>query len=225
MQKTIKICVTGAANIDMELLVPFQGDLKRLERDDYERLRKNIIENGYSFTIHMWKHKNKNYIIDGHQRLACLKMMKDTEGYKIPKLPVSIVQAANYKSALNKVLAGISQYGTMTETTLTNFIKEHDLNFEDIAASFSFPTINFSNVMENLFNDKSKGIESANLLDMPDMRSSSDGVKQIVLLFDIDTHTKFISLSQELGDKYKTESITDTVMEAMLEASKSSKKR
>lgn len=225
VKKEIKIAVKGAALLAMEDLSPFQGELKRLERDDYEKLRKNILDNGFSFTVHVWQNKKKNYIIDGHQRLACVKMMNETEGYKVPKLPVSIVEAPNYKSALKKVLAGISQYGTMTKESLTTFIKEHDLDFENIASSFSFPTIDFASIADDMFG-KEPGIDTSEVAtDTPEMRSSSEGVKQVVLMFDTASHSKFMKMAEEIGKELGTENLTDTVMGVMSEKSKSLKKR
>lgn len=225
-QKTVKIEVKGATTVPMEKLEPFQGELKTLERAEYEALRENILKNGFSFTIHVWQHKNKNYIIDGHQRLFAVKQMAEVDGYKIPPLPVSIVQAKTFAAAKLKVLAGVSNYGKMTEKSLTEFLKINDIPYDHIVSTFKFPTIDVLKISESINEIK----ESANLDEIPSfdpeqMRSSGEGVKQIQLFMDSKSHEKFMANVAILSKHYGKENISDTLFEVADEKAKSIKKK
>lgn len=224
-EKVIRISVAGAENIPLDQLEPFQGDLKRLDRDDYERLRKNLIENGFSFTIHVWKNGGKNYIIDGHQRLTALKMMRDNEQWVVGELPVSVVEAEDFPSAKKKILAGISTYGKYTEKTLFDFIKENDIPFDGVVSSFSFPEINMEK-FTSMF-----GVQSDTQLVIEDppatpkagessIKSGSDGVKQVQLFFDAEDYNEFMEIIGRLKEVCETENITDTILWALRETNK-----
>jgi len=140
--KTIRIACEGAALIDINDLSDFQGTLKTLNGEAYNRLRMSILELGFSFPIHAWKTKDKTYILDAHQRVATLKRMRDEDGYIIPPLPVVWIEASNKTEAAKKLLAATSQYGEVTYSGLDEFIKEFDLDVKKLDTSFQFPEIN-----------------------------------------------------------------------------------
>lgn len=212
--KTIEISVQGASKVDINKLVPFQGELKTLGRDSYEKLRKNILEEGFSFTIHIWKNKGKNYIIDGHQRLTALKLLVEEEGYKVPPIPVSIVKAKDFAQAKRKVLGGISSFGQYTEDSLFNYLKEIDMPHDNVVKSFSFPEINELK-LEELFNHKLYSNEETKENKNQLVKSGSDNVKQIQLLYSIEAYEEFIETINKLMPIFKTENISDTVFAAL----------
>lgn len=140
--KTIRIACEGAAVIDINELSDFQGTLKTLNGEAYNRLRMSILELGFSFPIHAWKFKDKTYILDAHQRVATLKRMRDDDQYIIPPLPVVWIEAANKTEAAKKLLAATSQYGEVTYSGLDEFIKEFKIDVKNLNQSFQFPEIN-----------------------------------------------------------------------------------
>ncbi len=83
MINQIKIAVRGAGTLPLDEFTEFQGELKSLSKLAYESLKNEIIENGFSFTIHIWINDGKNYILDGHQRLRTVKKMVK-EGCECP---------------------------------------------------------------------------------------------------------------------------------------------
>lgn len=149
--KTIRIACEGAALIDINDLSDFQGTLKTLNGEAYNRLRMSIIELGFSFPIHAWKTKDKTYILDAHQRVATLKRMRDDDGYEIPPLPVVWIEAANKKEAAKKLLAATSQYGEVTYSGLDEFIKTYDLEVAKLDTSFQFPEINIKRFEQTFY--------------------------------------------------------------------------
>jgi hypothetical protein len=136
----IQIQCTGSDFLDMNDLEPLQGELKTLPEASYQKLKKSILELGFSFPVFVWKNDNKNYIIDAHQRFIALKKLKD-EGCEIPKLPVVYITAKNKKEAAKKILAASSQYGEISPDSLNVFLKDFDLHFNEIFESFKFPEI------------------------------------------------------------------------------------
>lgn len=222
---TVRVEVKGAANLALDKLEPFQGDLKTLERDEYEALRANINENGFSFTFHIWQNKGKNYIIDGHQRLFALKKMRD-EGWGIPLMPVSLVEAKNFAAAKRKVLAGVSQYGKVTEKSLAEFLRTHDIPMDHVAATFRFPTIDVSGIVEAVGKFKIEPpLVATQAAVTEEMRHAGEGVKQVQLFFDADTHEIFMRKVGELSAHHKKTNVTDTLVEVVNEAHSRIKKK
>lgn len=220
-ENVVKTSVRGAGTISLDELTPLQGELKTLERDNYEKYRKSIIENGISFVTHIWKHKGKNHIIDGHQGRFTLRKMRDEEGWKIPPVPVAYVEAKDFAEAKRKVLVAASEYGTMTAQSLYEFVQKADIPYDEIVASFALTAIDNDKFMQ-MFKDMPK-VEN---LPVPegmalgaDMKHSSSGVKQVILFFTAENHEEFINLTMELSKKYGKENISDTLMEVVREAS------
>lgn len=140
-ERAIRITCKGASELPYTELVPLQGDLKNLSMENFQKLRRQIIDLGFSDPVVVWKHEEKWYIISGHQRLRTIKQMVEDEGYTCPPLPVSIVEADNVTQAKKKILALTSQYGEITESGLVDFIEDAGLDAAELDASFRFPEI------------------------------------------------------------------------------------
>lgn len=216
-EKALKISVTGAGEIPMEDLTFFQGDLKRLERTEYEKLRKNLLDNGFSFTIHVWKHEGKNYIIDGHQRVTALRLLAENEGLKVPALPVSYVEAATLEEAKLKILAGSSQYGLMTQDSLTDFMRENGISFDRLASSFELPQIDMAALSASLvgIQPASDFLNSFDETVKVEIRSSSEGVKQLQLYFTMSDYEELLAKTKDLAATMGLESASDVVLEVV----------
>lgn len=132
MDRIISIRCKGSMELGLDNIHEFQGDLKDLSVENYEKLKHIIEKHGYSFATHVWKNPEdgKWMTLDGHQRTRVLKKMRD-EGYFVPALPVVEVQADSWKQAKEKVLAGTSQFGEMTDQGLYEF-----MNVAGIDSSF-----------------------------------------------------------------------------------------
>lgn len=216
MEKIIKIAVQAKETIPYNQLEPFQGELKTLSKEQYERMRSNILKYGFSFAVHVWKHEGHNYIIDGHQRMFTVKHLAEVEHYDVPEIPIAIVEAATFQEAKQKILAGASQYGEVKEEALYQFLIENEIPFEMAAANFNFMEIDYQHFAENFFDIEGQEIP---IYDKDDaeksMQSSSDGVKMIQLFFAREMYEDFSNKIQQLANLYGTENITDTVMKAV----------
>jgi hypothetical protein len=142
--KTIRISCAGAGLIGLDDLINFQGNLKILSEESYQKLRLSIIELGFSFPVFVWKDNDKNYILDAHQRTHTLKRMREEENYIIPPLPVVWIEASSKEEAAKKVLASTSQYGEITPDGLFEFLNNFSLKFEMVQHQFKFPEIDFT---------------------------------------------------------------------------------
>jgi len=149
MKKTIEIKCKAADTLELEKLTELQGNLKDLSNENYEKLKNQILTHGFSFPFHVWKNSNKNYILDGHQRRRVVSKLQSEEGYYIPKLPVSYIEAENKKEAKEKLLACLSEYGNMTPYGLYEFMGE-DIDFSELD-NFRLPEIDIDKFESEFF--------------------------------------------------------------------------
>jgi hypothetical protein len=123
--------------LDIDRLTPFQGKLKTLDDKNFNKLRKSIIEEGFSFTVHVWENADVIYIIDGHQRVSVLHQMRK-QGIMIPPISCSFVSAKTYRDAKKLVLLAVSQYGKIQRDGFLEFVDGEEFDFAD----YDFPDFN-----------------------------------------------------------------------------------
>lgn len=129
--KEIKIVCDVKLHIAVESLNEFQGGLKVLTDRNYQKLKKQIIDEGFSAPIIVWKNDGKWWILDGHQRKNTLIKMK-SEGYKIPDLPCVEVKAKTKREAKKKLLGYVSQFGKVDAQGLYEYIEEAELDVDEL---------------------------------------------------------------------------------------------
>jgi hypothetical protein len=150
--KTIKIACQAADTVALESLVPLQGELKKLPKEAEEKLKKEILEQGFLAPFFVWKGETSHVILDGHQRLTVLSKLK-AQGYEIPALPVVWIEATSERQARERVLAFASQYGVVTEKSLAEYLKESEINVDVLETRFEFPEIDADKIKE-MFEDE-----------------------------------------------------------------------
>lgn len=100
-----------------------QGDLKFLSKENYDKLKKNIEKHGFDIPVTVWvDSQGDKWLLDGHQR----KHVLETEGWLNP-IPYLIIKAANMATAAERLLAITSQYGTITQEGLDEYIAKFEL--------------------------------------------------------------------------------------------------
>jgi hypothetical protein len=149
MGKSIKITCTGAAVAKLEDLVPLQGDLKKLDAERYKKLKRALLEHGFSFPFFVWKDKTKLKVCDGHQRHRVLNRLQ-AQGYEIPPLPIAFIEAENETEARKKILLLSSQYGEMTDDSLLEYLKEADIDLDDLLDTVDLPQVDLEKLSEKL---------------------------------------------------------------------------
>lgn len=149
--KRIEIMCEGAERVDWDLLEPFQGDLKKLSIENYDRLKEELLRDGYCEPITVWKKQEsvtrsglgvyRYIILNGHQRIATIREMVEIEKFTVDALPVSIVHVRDENHANDLVLALTSQYGEMTTESLAKFVKERGLRVQTVLERYRFPEV------------------------------------------------------------------------------------
>ena len=137
MSKEIKISCSIQDRVSIDDLVPTQKNLKSLSKENFEKLRKSIIKNGFFFPIGIWDHDGVLKLLDGHQRLLTLKELRN-EGYIILLVPVFRVYASDEKQAREMLLHSVSQYGQVEKQGLYELMIEWDMKIDDLG-SFELP--------------------------------------------------------------------------------------
>lgn len=155
--KAVRIACRGARLAALEELTPLQGSLKELSRDSYEQLRQGLIKYGYCFPIKVWEDaKGKLWIVGGHQTALTLGEMK-IEGYQVPRLPISLIEARSKKEARRLVLVDASSYGKIDKQGLYEFMIADGIDPGEMASSFRLPEINLPRFNIEFFADDVTG--------------------------------------------------------------------
>lgn len=151
--KQILIACDTKDHIPVSELVPYQKDLKSLSKKDYARLRDEIVETGFAFPIYVWKHPDgKPRILGGHQRARAVLAMIE-EGYVVPPLPVVFISARSEPEAKRRILQDISQYGTVDDQGLYEFIIDAEIDVGDMAESFNIPGVDVDKFSNEFFKE------------------------------------------------------------------------
>src|SRR5690348_13875955 len=140
----VRIACKGAGLIQLDALEPFQGELKSLDEEGYQKARAAILKHGFSFPFFIWRQGGHNYTLDGHQRDRVLRRMRDEEGFRIPELPVAYIDAGSVKEAKEKILLLSSQYGKLSAVSLYNFLQENELDFGALEKMIALPQIDLA---------------------------------------------------------------------------------
>lgn len=132
----------------------FQGDLKSLSEENYQKLKSEILQTGFAFPIYVWQSKDGvNYILGGHQRTRVLRRLKQ-ENYDVPNVPVVLIEADNVKQAKRRIVQDVSQYGHVEKDGLYEFMNgESELGLEDLKKSFDIPGVDLDSFALEFFED------------------------------------------------------------------------
>lgn len=125
--KTIEIKCTGSRTVKVQDLLNFQGDLKKINDTNFNKLKQSILHQGFSAPIFVWTDKGGNqHIIDGHSRKKVLLTLLK-EQYVIPEIPVVDIEADSVKQAKMKLLLITSQYGEFDLNELEAFVDSKEM--------------------------------------------------------------------------------------------------
>lgn len=142
--------------MDVADMREFQGNLKSLSETDYQKLKGEIVELGFSFPVAIWQNSQQNFILDGHQRRRVLLKMRD-EGWQIPPIPVTIIFADSFKKAKQKLLGAASQFGKVEGQGLYEFLSEADIGVEEMMERVRLPELDLEMFKAEYFDDFSMG--------------------------------------------------------------------
>ena len=144
--KEIRITCKVYDSVSINDLNILQGDLKEFSEEAYHKLRKNIIELGFSFPFFVWDDGEKLNLLDGTHRKITVDRMK-LEGFIFPdKLPIVRIFAKNLQEAKRKLLASTSSFAKITEKGFLEFVNDIDFDRDDFDLSFELEGIDFDNL-------------------------------------------------------------------------------
>lgn len=118
-------------------LLPTQGNLKDLTEKNYSKLKNTIERRGFSVPVYVWEDdKGIKHLLDGHQRRQVLT----TEGWNDP-IPYLKVPANDLQEAMARLLEITSQYATITQDGIDEFMGKYDLNEAEVYEATSFDAV------------------------------------------------------------------------------------
>lgn len=179
--------------LDYREIEPFQGELKDLTQDNYDKLLASIEKHGFFLPIFVWQNDGHNYCLDGHGRLRVLnkeKMEFDNSGHDIP---VVFIEADNIKDAKEKLLKITSQYQHITQEGLDQYIAEAELPEVEIYEAVHFDALPLLGTAvvdedEEIIEDEPPGVSA-------DPPSSQQGE-----VYQLGVHRLMCGDSSDLGD-------------------------
>lgn len=238
-KKAVKITFDKFGYLPLHMMTPLQGDLKSLSKEDYERLKHEIITDGFSFPFAVWEDGPTIYIIDGHQRKTTLERMK-SEGYELPtEFPVGFIKAKSVEQAKHKLLAAASQYGKVQEDGLMAFLKGVSFPHEELVKSFRLPEIDIHDFIDRHLSsaaapdplDLGAVVIGEGLAPAPEpvkvekeqgkettLLENESQVRMVQLFLDGKTHPEFLQKIAVLQKHFETANLTDTVLKVIREA-------
>lgn len=130
-KKIIKINCEGTQYVDFHELNEFQEDIKTISREDLDKLKESIKSKGIIMPGFVWKHQDKWWILDMHQRFrAFIELEK--EGWYIPNVPVVEIFAKTKREAKEAVTIFISQYGKVDEKKLKVYLDKYQIKLKTL---------------------------------------------------------------------------------------------
>lgn len=127
MDKTIAIRCEAAGFEDFHLIEDLQGKLKKISREDLDKLKGLIVSKGIIAPSFVWRKPGGGLAyLDGHQRhKAYTELEKD--GFLVPLIPVVYIQADTFEDAKEKLLAVTSQFGSFDLEGMDDFMAGLDV--------------------------------------------------------------------------------------------------
>lgn len=118
-------------------LIPTQGDLKDLTESNYKKLKNVIERRGFSYPVYVWEDDaGIKHLLDGHQRQRVL----EKEGWNEP-IPYLKVPAESLQEAMARLLEITSQYATITQEGIDEFIAKYELPEQEVFEATSFDAL------------------------------------------------------------------------------------
>jgi len=135
--------------------VEMQGNLAELSKQDFERLRKSLISEGFTYAISVWENPDtgEKKLLDGHARVRTCKHLVEDDGFVVEPLPAVIVQAASERAARKKLLLGRSEYHKTTKQGLYEFLHESSIEVAEVKDVVKFSTLDMDDFVTEFYGD------------------------------------------------------------------------
>ncbi len=185
-----------------------QGELKYLSNENYEKLKNAILENGFDIPVAQWTDETgQKWLLDGHQR----KRLLTKEGWEDVPIPYLTVEAPDMATAMKRLLQITSQYGTITQEGIDNFIATYELPEAEIFETTNFDGIRFYELGDEVQGLKEDSRTPGDALADQELRDSMS----VSLTFDKASFVEFMTYANYFREKYGVETVTDAVVQAV----------
>jgi len=158
IDKVIEIKCEGATTLPLESIKEFQGEFKALTKENFEKLKHTITTEGFCDPINIWENEGKYFCLDGHQRMSVLKSLR-ADGWMIPALPVNMIKAKDKEEAKKLILTFSSNYGVISEESLSNFMIDAGLSVDFLQTSVVLPEVSLDYFSQEDSEVKNTGAE------------------------------------------------------------------
>lgn len=178
--------------VDYRILKPLQPDsFKDLSDVNFNKLTNSIKEHGWIGALFLWKDGEDFYIIDSHQRLRWLNKMKPEQTH----FPYLLFDANDKKEAVKVLLAVNSHYGTETQEGFDEIIATYQIE-EEYVEEVVVKTVYFTEEEEEInLTEQKQHDDNAD-------KYINNTVRQIMLVFDNETHKVVLEKLKLIGEKY-----------------------
>lgn len=194
----------------MEELHASQGDLKFLSDDNYKKLKNNIKKNGFDVPVYVWvDEEGTKWLLDGHAR----KTVLTTEGWLEP-VPYLVIKAKDRQQAMQRLLEITSQYNTITQEGIDEFIATFDLPEFEVMESTNFDAAQMLEIgteLQDLENQGEKRQTPSTSLQNEELRDSLS----ISLTFDKASFVEFMTYANYFKELYGVDNVTDAIVQAV----------
>ena len=118
----IKINCETKDKVKLTDCVPFQGNLKKRTEQDIHELCESLNTEGLMMPFAIWKHDDKNYLLDGHgRREALVKLAVESPDILSFDWPCIYIEADTENDARKALLQITSSYGKVTKQGVKQF--------------------------------------------------------------------------------------------------------
>lgn len=185
-----------------------QGELKYLSKDNYTKLKKAIEKRGFDVPVYVWIDEDgTKWLLDGHQRQHVLQ----TENWNDP-IPYLTINAPDMNAAMQRLLEITSQYGTITQEGIDEFIAKYELPEAEVFDLTNFDGIRFYQLGDEVQN-------------VPDGRTPGDALvdtelrdsMSVSLTFDKASFVEFMTYANYFRELYGVDTVTDAIVTAVKE--------
>lgn len=186
-----------------------QGELKYLSKDNYTKLKKAIETNGFDIPVVVWEDdQGVKWLLDGHQRQHVLTNEKWDE-----PIPYMKVDAPDMNAAMARLLQITSQYGTITQEGIDNFIATYELPEVEMFEMTNFDGIKFYDLGSEVADVPEDGRTPGDALADTELRDSMS----VSLTFDKASFVEFMTYANYFREKFGVDTVTDAVVMAVKE--------
>jgi DNA modification methylase len=121
-------------------------EFKKITRTRLDKLKKSLLENGFSDAFNTWNSNEEIFILDGCYRQKALNEL-EKDGISIPSmLPGNFISCKNKAEAKKLVLIYNSHYAKIDDKDGLNWFQ--DLKLDEIKSEILIPNINFEKIFK-----------------------------------------------------------------------------